>query len=112
MKKDRIEKKGIYSRINEAVESVISLSESVENENAAQLKRFLKEAASSVPKSLERGFFSGNRIARKLSILEAHRSLDETKLYLSLIESFGYAETEKVKRKIERIINMLNTEAS
>lgn len=108
MTMENYQKSDIYEKMNQLIKSIASLNETIDNNEVIQLRYFLDQIAKSVPKSVEESLTKDRFIDKKRSLLQATTSLDEAKIYLSLLENFGYGKTQDIKTKVDEFNELLS----
>lgn len=102
------EQTNIIDRMNDLVESIISFNDSIQDDSNSSLRYFLNEVAQSMPNYVQTMIKSKNVLNKRKSFLETKTSLDEAKVYLSLIQGFGYGETKDLSIKVDEFNKLLS----
>ena len=101
------DKSKVLEKMNELVESIISFNSNLEVDSNSSLRYFLNNVARNMPNYVESMIKSKNLLNKRKSFLETKTSLDETKVYLSLIEGFGYGKTKELSNKVDEFNKLL-----
>ena len=108
MEKEKDKQSKVIEKMNDLVKSIISFNSSLEDDPNSSLRYFLNEVAKSMPDYVESMIKSKNKLNKRKSLLETKTSLDEAKVYLSLIEGFGYGNTKELSNKVDEFNKLLS----
>jgi four helix bundle protein len=98
----------VWVKASSLARSIISLSETLPENQIYQLNMRLKNSAVSVPVNIVEGFSKIKKIDKIRSFIKANGTLAECRDYLSLVQQLKYGNTNHLIAQIDELAVLLN----